>query len=224
MEMPKPGEAHARLQTLVGRWHGGETLHPAPWDPAGGTATAVIENRVVLGGFAVVQEYEQTRDGTPTFSGHGLFWWDGVAGQHVMTWFDSMMGVPAEYRGAFDGDVLRLVHAMPQGGFSRCSFDCTTCRAITPSVLEMSPDGATWAPALEGTYTRMPATRAPTARRASRQPAAGKPDKAAAPATGRSKSKGVKARTHAKAIAARPRRAAAARAAATRGGRGGRRR
>ena len=223
MEMPKPGEAHARLQTLVGRWHGGETLHPAPWDPAGGTATAVIENRVVLGGFAVVQEYQQTRHGAPNFSGHGLFWWDGVAGQHVMTWFDSMMGVPAEYRGAFDGGVLRLVYALPHGGFSRCSFDCTSPGQYTFR-LEMSPDGSAWAPALEGTYTRMPATRAPTARRAARKPAAGTLDKAAAPAKGRSKSTGVTARPHAKAGAARPRRAAAARAAATRGGRGGRRR
>ncbi len=223
MEMPKPGEAHSRLQALVGRWHGGETLHPAPWDPAGGTATAVIENRVVLGGFAVVQEYQQTRDGAPNFSGHGLFWWDGAAGQHVMTWCDSMGGVPAEYRGAFDGDVLRLVHAMPHGGFSRCAFDCTSPGRYS-FVLEMSPDGAAWTPALEGTYTRVPAPRAPTARRASRKRAGGKSDKAAAPAKGGSKRPGVKARTRAKVVAARPRRAAAARAAAKRGGRGGRRR
>ena len=223
MEMPKPGEAHARLLKLVGRWHGEETVHPAPWDPAGGTATAVVENRVVLDGFAVVQEYQQTRGGKLNFSGHGLFWWDGAADQYVMTWFDSMMGVPAEYRGAFDGEVLRLVHTMKQGGFARCSFDCTTAGRYTFR-LEMSPDGTTWAPSLEGAYNRTPASRAPIARRAASKRAGAKPVKAVAPAKGRGKSEGVKARARTKAVAARPRRAAAARAAGTRGGRGGRRR
>jgi hypothetical protein len=222
MEMPKPGQAHARLQKLVGRWHGAETLHPAPWDPAGGSASAVIENRVVLGGFAVVQEYQQTRSGTPSLSGHGLFWWDAATGEYALTWFDSMMGVPAEYRGRFEGDVLRLVHPMPPGGFSRCTFDCATPGRYT-FVLDMSQDGATWAPAMEGTYARMPATRAPIARRTAGKGPGAKPAKAAASAKTRSKSQGAKARTRTKAVAARPRRAAA-RTAGKRGGRGGRRR
>ena len=38
MDMPKPGDAHKKLETLVGEWQGDETLHPAPWD-AGGAAT-----------------------------------------------------------------------------------------------------------------------------------------------------------------------------------------
>ena len=122
--MTKPGEAHARLQKLVGRWSGDETLYPAPWDPAGGPATAVVENRLVLNGLAVVQEYQQSRHGVNNFAGHAVFWWDPAARQHVMTWFDAMSGTATEYRGGFDGDVLRLSHAMPQGGHSRCSFNC----------------------------------------------------------------------------------------------------
>ena len=184
MEMPKPGDAHARLHALAGQWGGEEQLHPAPWDPVGGSATAFINNRIALGGFAVVQEYEQYRDGKPTFSGHGLFWWDGPANQYVMTWFDSMMGRPADYRGTFDGDVLRLVHPMPQGGFSRCSFDCGMPDEYV-FMMEISQDGETWAPAIEGAYGRLtaPASRRRTAAPARRAKTAKKPAKKAASRT-----------------------------------------
>lgn len=151
MDMPKPGDAHARLHALVGQWGGEERLHPAPWDLAGGSATAFINNRLALDGFAVIQEYEQYRDGKPTFSGHGLFWWDEDAHQYVMTWFDSMSGTPADFRGGFDGDVLQLVNERSQGGFSRCTFDHGIPGEYV-FMLEVSNDGVTWAPSMEGAY------------------------------------------------------------------------
>jgi Protein of unknown function (DUF1579) len=226
MEMPKPGEAHARLHKLAGRWTGAETLHPAPWDPAGGPATGAVENRVVLDGFVVVQEYQQTRGGAPNFAGHGMFWWDAAAGEYVMTWFDSMMGTPAEYRGDFEGDVLRLRNELPGGGFSRASFDLSTPDRYV-FLMEVSPDGSIWAPAMEGRYTRHSAAPArPGARRAggkAKKPGkvakaakTAKPAKAAA-AKRRSAAKG-RVRT------AAPRRVAASRRGAVRGKRGGRRR
>ncbi len=180
MEMPKPGDAHARLHTLAGQWGGEETVHPAPWEPAGGSATAFINNRIVLNGFAVVQEYEQYRDGKPTFSGHGLFWWDAAASEYVMTWFDSMMGVPANFRGTFDGDVLRLLNTMPQGGFARCSFDCGMPGEYV-FLMEISPDGETWTPAMEGAYGLLTPP-APQARKA-RTKTSAKKRTAAKPAT-----------------------------------------
>ena len=76
MEMPRPGDAHKKLAALVGDWTGDETLHPSPWDPAGGAAQAQVTNRWVADGFAVVQEYEQRRNGKVTFRGHGVFWFD----------------------------------------------------------------------------------------------------------------------------------------------------
>lgn len=219
MEMPRPGAAHARLQVLTGRWVGDETLHPTPWDPAGGRAAGVVENRVALDGFAVVQEYQQSRDGRPNFSGHGVFWWDAATGQYVMTWVDSMAGMAAEYRGDFDGATLRLVTALAGGGFARCSFDHGTPDRYT-FLMEMSPDGHAWAPFLEGTYTRhRPAARraAPARPKAKAKPAA-KAVKRSAP---KARAAG-KPRTRAKA----PRPVAAPRRAAARRGprRGGRRR
>lgn len=160
MEMPKPGEAHARLGSLVGEWSGGETVHPAPWDPAGGTARGTVNNRAVLDGFAVVQEYQQFRAGRPNFAGHGIFWYDSASGEYVMTWIDSMAGAPANFRGGFDGDVLKLTNAMPQGGFTRCSFDCSEPGAYV-FLMEVSQDGEQWMPAMEGTYARAAATAAP---------------------------------------------------------------
>jgi hypothetical protein len=216
--MPKPGEPHARLQKLVGRWEGSETLHPAPWDPAGGPATAVVENRVVLGGFAVVQEYQQTRNGAPNFAGHGVLWWDPVAGQHAMTWFDAMSGTPTEYRGAFEDDVLRLTSRMPQGGYSRCTFDCRN-RGRYGFVLEVSADGETWMPSMEGAYARVPPTTArPPIVRAAGKPARTKPAPTPVAAADR-RAPARKTATRRSADTPRPRRPASPRGA-TRGGRG----
>ena len=153
MEMPKPGEAHERLHKLAGDWSGGEKLHPAPWDPAGGPAQATVANRVILDGWAVVQEYQQSRGGQPNFSGHGIFWYDPATGEYAMTWVDSMAGQPATFRGGFEGDVLRLTNAMADGGFARCSFDCSEPDQYA-FLMEVSQDGQQWMPAMEGTYTK----------------------------------------------------------------------
>ena len=150
MNLPKPGDAHTRLHRLAGQWGGEETVHPAPHDP-GGSATAFLNNRIALDGFTVVQEYEQYRPGRPTYSGHGVFWYDPVASQYAMTWFDSMMGAALEFRGDFDGDVLRLAHTPIGGGFLRATFDCGLPGEYV-FVMEMSSDGNSWAPTMEGAY------------------------------------------------------------------------
>ena len=220
--MAKPGEAHARLQKLVGRWAGDETLFPAPWDPAGGPATAVVENRLVLNGLAVVQEYQQTRHGVNNFAGHAVFWWDPASSQHVMTWFDAMSGTATEYRGGFDGDVLRLSHAMPQGGHSRCSFDCGEPDRYVFR-LEVSPDGSNWTPSMEGTYARVRAVAPrPSAVQSARQPRGRTKAATAAAAAKRSAAKSASPRVRATGPS-RPRRMAT-RNGGKRGGRGGRRR
>ena len=88
MDMPRPGPAHARLMRFAGRWSGSEQLSPSPWGP-GGAATGRTTCRESLDGMALVQEYEEEKDGVVVFHGHGVFlvepdtqgvrWW----------WFDS---------------------------------------------------------------------------------------------------------------------------------------
>jgi hypothetical protein len=153
MEMPKPGDAHKRLEALVGEWTGPETMHPAPWDPAGGAATGEVVNSWILDGFAVMQQYAQIRNGTRNFSGHGVFWYDPAADQYGMTWWDSMGGSASHFRGRFDGDRLVLLSDMPQGGFCRSVFDIGTPGRYS-FLMEVSPDGEHWAPAMEGTYEK----------------------------------------------------------------------
>jgi len=75
-EMPKPTSQHQKLEMLVGRWRGTETMHPSPWDPEGGTATGRNDIRLTLNGFALITEYEQERGGVITFQGHGVMTYD----------------------------------------------------------------------------------------------------------------------------------------------------
>ena len=151
--MPKPGDPHKRLEALVGEWSGPETVHPAPWDPAGGEAVGEVVNSWILDGFAVMQQYAQIRNGTRNFSGHGVFWYDPAVEEYGMTWWDSLGGPASHFRGSFDGDRLVLVSDMPQGGFCRSVFDIGTPGSYS-FLMEVSPDGEHWAPAMEGTYER----------------------------------------------------------------------
>ena len=116
MQMPKPSEQHQRLQRLVGTWSGEETMKPSPWDPRGGTAAAKIVSRTALDGMHVVTDYEQKRDGTVTFEGHGVFGYDAPRETYTMYWFDSMgfdPGGPA--RGRWENDTLSFEHETTMG-------------------------------------------------------------------------------------------------------------
>lgn len=151
MEMPKPGEAHSRLNALIGEWSGAETLHPSPWDPAGGTATSRTVNRAILDGFAIAQEYEQRRGRVVTFRGHGVFWWDAAKSQYAMTWWDTMGGISSEFRGSFSGDRLELVTPVTEFGAYRASYDLSKPGRHTFR-METSQDGQTWQPSMDGAY------------------------------------------------------------------------
>jgi hypothetical protein len=150
MDMPKPTAAHRRLEKFVGSWNGDERMLPSPWDPAGGMAIGRVRNARALDGFAVVQDYEQERDGRVTFRGHGVFWWDSQSNACVLHWFDSMGQAPNEFRGTFEADVLTLVSRSPQGQ-SRSTWDFSQPGRYEHR-LEMSPDGAQWTTLMEGSY------------------------------------------------------------------------
>jgi hypothetical protein len=152
MEMPKPNEAHRRMEKLVGSWSGEEHMHPSPWDPAGGAARARVTNHTALDGFAVIQDYEQERGGGVSFRGHGVFRWDAPAGEYVFHWFDSSGMQPTEFRGGFDGDVLTVTHGNEQG-HARAIFDLRPEGRYLYR-MEVSGDGQSWLPFMEGDYRR----------------------------------------------------------------------
>jgi len=152
MDMPKPTDSHRKLERLAGAWRGTEVMHPSQWDPKGGTATGRSNARVILDGFALTIDYEQERDGTITFTGHGVVTYDASDKCYVMHWFDSM-GSPAEvFRGNFDGDVLKLAHGGP-GMHVKMTYDLSRDRHMT-NKMEMSMNGEDWKTLFDGDYEK----------------------------------------------------------------------
>ena len=144
---------HGAFERMVGRWQGTERLHPAPHDPFGGIAAAVIVNRPILGGLMLVQEYRQSRNGETALEGHAVFRWDPADGRYAMHWFDSSGRAPAEFRGTFDDGVLVLEHRAAHG-LSRASFDFRRDDRYGFR-MEVSPNGVAWYPFIEGDYRRV---------------------------------------------------------------------
>ena len=150
MDMPSPVAGHRKLEALVGRWEGTETLYPSQWDPKGGEAQGVTTSRVALGGFALVSDYEQRRAGAVTFAGHAVYTFDAKSGDHTLHWFDSLGSPPEVFRGRFEGDVLTLGHGGP-GMHMRMRWDLTTPGRLR-SGMEMSEDGKAWKKLFDGEY------------------------------------------------------------------------
>jgi len=156
MQMTTPTPEHRMLEKLVGDWTGRETMSPAPWDPTGGPALGRVSNRMRLDGLAVVQEYEQERNGGISFRGHGVFHYDMNEKDYVMNWWDSMGMGNQTFRGQFIDDVLSMVAAGPMG-HTRCTFDVKEAGRYA-FVMEVSQDGSNWMTAMTGDYR--PAARA----------------------------------------------------------------
>jgi Protein of unknown function (DUF1579) len=147
MEMPKPTEAHRKLAGLAGHWIGKEKLSPSPWDPKGGAATGRCDN-----GFVLVHDYEQERNGTASFHGHGVFSYDNAEKCYLLHWWDSMGFGINVFRGQFEGHTLRLLCKLPQGS-TRGTWtfvDGSHYRFL----MEVSPDGQKWMTMIEGDYTQ----------------------------------------------------------------------
>lgn len=115
MDMPKPGPEHARLARMAGEWRGEEKLEPSPWGP-GGMAHGHGVYRMVTDGMALVQDYEEEKNGATVFRGHGVFAIDPHSGETLWWWFDSM-GFPPDgpARGRWTADTLTLTKSSPRG-------------------------------------------------------------------------------------------------------------
>jgi hypothetical protein len=137
---------------MAGEWVGDEKIHPSPWDPNGGSAIGRVHNRLALEGFAVIQDYEQERDGRVNFAGHGIFRWDPLEQCYILYWFDSMGMPPNIFKGTFDARVLKLVSKNGQG-HSRAVFDFSKENQYDYR-MEVSPDGTQWYLFMNGIYRR----------------------------------------------------------------------
>jgi len=152
MEMPRPSNEHRRLEMLAGDWEGNERMYPSQWDPTGGIAVGRTKSRMALGGFALITDYEQERDGTVTFSGHGFYTYDAKTKLYSLCWLDSTGSPPEVFRGDFTGDVLMLSHGAPPMHV-RLTWDLTQPGCMA-SKMEMSEDGVAWNKLFDAEYRR----------------------------------------------------------------------
>lgn len=153
MEMPKLTEQHRKLERLVGTWMGEETIHPMPWDK-GGKATSRWSAHLDLDGFWLISDYQQTRNGQPSYRGHGVFGFDPDRKQYSMYWFDTMTtGTTEPMFGTWEGDVLTFQSKSPQG-WNRQTFRFTA-EGSYRFTIENSQDGKRWTPFIEATFRRV---------------------------------------------------------------------
>lgn len=152
MEMPNPSPGHLSLKKLEGNWEGEETMFPSQWDPKGGTAIGRTQGRLALGGFSLISDYEQEREGVITFAGHGVWSFEPKTGLYTLHWFDSMGSPPEVFTGGFEGERLTVAHGGP-GMHARLTWDLADPKRLL-SKMEMSQDGITWNTLFEGRYER----------------------------------------------------------------------
>jgi hypothetical protein len=153
MDMPKPTDAHRKLERLAGAWKGTETMQPSPWAPTGSQAEGRIQNRVALDGFALVGEYEQWKDGVAVFKGHGVTIWNPADECYEMYWYDSMGQPPEVFRGTWGGDSLPLISKNARG-WARMTYTFPKPDRMV-SRMEMSTDGKTWTTFFDGIYDKV---------------------------------------------------------------------
>jgi len=153
MDMPKPGPAHQKLELLAGQWTGEELIMPSPMDPTGGPANSKVDNRLLLEGFILVQDYVQERSGRVNFEGHAVISYDAGTDTYVMDWWDSYGLTRSEYRGKLSGSTLTLESATAMGR-ARATYDLSK-PGLYEFSMEVSMDGKNWATFMTGSYRRL---------------------------------------------------------------------
>jgi len=151
MDMPKPGAEQARLFRLLGEWNGDEVLSPSPWGP-GGAARGRFAFKSGLDGMALLQDYEEEKDGRVVFRGHGVFLIEPGSNDVLWWWFDSFGFPPEVARGRWDGDVLNLEKSTPRGE-GRYRFDLSD-GTLGFAIENRFQGQADFAPFMHGRYTR----------------------------------------------------------------------
>ncbi len=154
MTMPQPSltEEHKKLELFVGNWAGEEKISPSPFDPEGGPAIGRAQNRLALGGFAVIQDYEQERTGAVNLRGHGVIVWNDAEKNYEFHWYDSSGMPPGIFRGQCENNVFKLKNQSPMG-FSSCTFDFSDPDTYIFN-LDVSQDGENWMTFLQGKYQK----------------------------------------------------------------------
>ena len=102
-----PGEAHHRLEPMIGTWDARTSVWFGPGDPM--ISSGKVTKQWTLDGRFLLQDYEG--DDTPMgrFVGKGLLGYSNMARRYESVWIDTMSTAILVQMGAWDGDALVLV-------------------------------------------------------------------------------------------------------------------
>jgi hypothetical protein len=154
MAMPEPSEHHRRLHRFAGTWFGEEHLSPSPWGP-GGMALGRSTYRVDVGGFFLIQDYIEERDGRIVFRGHGIMGWDDATKEYLWYWVDSLGSIPqSPSRGIWEGETLIFEHDTNEGQRGRHTFHFIDEDSLATKIENSEDGGHTWLLFMEATYQR----------------------------------------------------------------------
>ena len=149
---PQVTAEHERLAAFAGEWAGDEVVGASRWFVPG-PARGFVSARIGLGGFFLIQDYRQERDGKTIFTGHALITFDRDDGHYKMFWHDSLGFVPeSPAAGLWTDDALVLRSATLRGSARH------TFRLDDPDryslLLQFSPDDEGWSDLITATYHR----------------------------------------------------------------------
>jgi hypothetical protein len=143
------------LTPLLGRWRGRETLEPSPWMP-GGTTDGAWSLSAGVGGTALIQDYEQRRDGEITFVAHGVIAGEAPGDAQLRSWwFDTFAHAPLEpAKATVDGRRLTVTKRTARGtSITTLWLDDDT--TLNQTIELQLPGEAALAPLMRGRYDRI---------------------------------------------------------------------
>lgn len=153
--MRQPTEAHKKLEKLAGDWTGDEKVYPSRYG-SGGTFVGRYRHELDLGGFFVLQDYVEERDGQPVFHGHGVLGYDDKKKLYSWHWFDATGFVQsAPSYGRFEGDKLSFEGRNDEGKLTnRSEFRFLGPDAFTLRLEYTEDGGSTWSKFMEAELHR----------------------------------------------------------------------
>ena len=162
MEAATPGEAHAKLKPMAGKWTFVTKWRMAadqPWSESTGKA----EFKWIMGDRFLVQDIKGNPDpsmGGMSFEGHGMMGYDNVSKKYYSTWADNMGTGIMTSTGTIDGSGKTITYSGeyndPMTGQNKTAKSVTKIEGDDKFVFQMfdkAPDGKEFSN-LEVTYTR----------------------------------------------------------------------
>lgn len=146
-------DVHHALHRLTGTWEGLERLFASPW-AAESSATGRVIFRPILGGTALLQEYQQTRAEGSLFELYGI--WTVEIGTDTVLWhsFDSFVPTPEQpARGHWENDVLTMEKVTSRGKARH--YLSTKGNTLDHSIATVSLNDEEFQPFMETSYSRI---------------------------------------------------------------------